>query len=188
MKTEYSSFETVEGYKYLETILTNHKSMKEEIKSGLQAENACYHCVQNILSSSLLSKNVTLKINIIIMLLVVLYLCETWSLTVREKRRPSVNENSVLRGIFGPKRDGATREWRKLHNEELNDLFSSPNIVRVIKSRRMRWMRIVTRMGERRGLYRVLVGKPEGEKTLGRPRCRWEIILRWIFREWKVGV
>jgi len=123
----------VEEFKYLGTILTNHKSKQEEIQIGFQAENACYHSVQNLLSSSFLSKNVTIKININIIFPVALYGCETWTMTVREERRPSVNENSVLRRIFGPKWDGETREWRKLHNEELNDLFSSPNIVRVIK-------------------------------------------------------
>jgi len=85
-----------------------------------------------------------------------------------------VFENRVLRRIFGPKRDEVTREWRKLHNGELNDLYCSPNIVRVIKSRRMRWAGNVARMGERRGVYRVLVGKVEGKRPLGRPRRRWE--------------
>ena len=85
-----------------------------------------------------------------------------------------MSENRVLRRIFGPKRDEVTGEWRKLHNEELNDLYCSPNIVRVIKSRRMRWEGHVARMGERRGVYRVLVGKPEGKRPLGRPRRRWE--------------
>ena len=83
-------------------------------------------------------------------------------------------ENRVLRRIFGPRRDGVTGEWRKLHNEELNDLYCSPNIVRVIKSRRLRWAGHVTHMGERRGVYRVLVGKPEGKRPLGRLRRRWE--------------
>jgi hypothetical protein len=83
-------------------------------------------------------------------------------------------ENRVLRRIFGPKRDGVTEEWRKIHNEELNDLYGSPNNVRVIKSRRMRWVAYVTRMGERRGLYRVLVGKTMGNSPLERPRRRWE--------------
>ena len=78
-----------------------------------------------------------------------------------------------MRRIFGPRRDGVTGEWRKLHNEELNDLYCSPNIVRVIKSRIMRWVGHVARVGERRGVYRVLVGKPEGKKPLGRPRSRW---------------
>jgi len=85
-----------------------------------------------------------------------------------------VFENRVLRRIFGPKRDEVTREWRKRHNEELNDLYSSPNIVRVIESRRMRWVGHVASMGERRGVYRVLVGKPERNRLLGRPRRRWE--------------
>jgi len=92
---------------------------------------------------------------------------------LREKRRLRVFENMVLRRIFGPKRDEVTGEWRKLHNEELNDLYSPRNIVRVIKPRRMRWAGHVARVGERRGVYRVLVGKPEGKKPLGRPRRRW---------------
>ena len=83
-------------------------------------------------------------------------------------------ENSVLRRIFGPKRDEVTGEWRKLHNEELSDLYFLPNILRVVKSRRMRWAGHVARMGEGRGVYRVLVGKPEGKRPLGRPRRRWE--------------
>jgi hypothetical protein len=85
-----------------------------------------------------------------------------------------VFENSVLRGIIGAKRDGVTWEWRRLHNEELNDLYSSPNIIRVIKLRRMRWAGHVARIGEGRGAYRALVGKPEGRRPLGRPRNRWE--------------
>jgi hypothetical protein len=84
-----------------------------------------------------------------------------------------VSENGVLRGIFGPKRDEVTREWRKLYNEELNDLYCSPNILRVIKTR-MRWAGHAARMGEKRGVYRVLVGKSEGKRPLGRPRLRWE--------------
>ena len=85
-----------------------------------------------------------------------------------------MSENRVLRRIFGPKRDEVTGEWTKLHNQELNDLYSSPNTVRVIKSRRMRWVGHVARMGERRCVYRVLVGKPEGKRQLGRSRRRWE--------------
>jgi len=93
---------------------------------------------------------------------------------LRDERRLRVFENRVLRRIFGPERDEVAGEWRKLHNEELNDLYSSPNIVRVIKSRRMRWARHVARMRKRRGVYRVLMGKPEGKIPLGRPRHRWE--------------
>ena len=89
-----------------------------------------------------------------------------------EERRLRVFDNRVLRRIFGAKRDEVTGEWRKLHNEELNDLYCSPNIVRVIKSRRMRWAGHVASMG--RGVYRVLVGKPEGKRPLGRHRYMWE--------------
>jgi hypothetical protein len=95
-------------------------------------------------------------------------------LSQREKQTLSVFENRVLWRIFWPKRDGATGEWRRLYNEEHNDLHSSPNIIRVIKSRRMRWAGHVARMGEARCAYRILVGRPEGRRPLGRPRRRWE--------------
>jgi hypothetical protein len=98
-----------------------------------------------------------------------------------------VFQNRVLRRIFGPKRDEVTGEWRKLHNEELNNLYSSPNIVWVIKSRRMRWAEHVACMGEGRGVYRVLVEKPEGRRPLGRPRHRWEDNIRMDLREVKCG-
>ena len=93
----------------------------------------------------------------------------------------------MLRRIFGPKRDEVTGEWRKLRNEELKVLYSSPNIVRVIKSRRMRWVGHVARMEEGRGVYRVLVGKPEGKRPLGRPRRRWEDNIRMDLQEVGVG-
>jgi len=109
-----------------------------------------------------------------IILPAVFYGRETWSLTLREVRRLSLFENRVLRRIFGPKRDEVAGEWRKLREEELNDLYSSPNFVRVINTRRMRWAWHVARMGERRGVHRILVGKPEGKRPLGRPRRRWE--------------
>jgi len=125
------------------------------------------------LSSRLLSKNLKVKIYRTIILPVVLYGCETWSLTLREERKLRVFENVVLRRIFGLRRDEVTGEWRRLHNKELNDLYSSPNIVWVIKSRRMRWAGHVARMVEERVVYRVLVGKPEGRRPLGRPRHRW---------------
>jgi len=91
---------------------------------------------------------------------------------LREERKLRVFENMVLRRIFGTRSDEVTVEWRRLHNEELSDLYSSPNIMRVIKSRRMRWAGHVARMGEERGAYRVLVGKLEGKRPLGRPRRR----------------
>ena len=126
-----------------------------------------------------------IKIYRTIILPVVLYGCETWSLTLRVERRLRAFENRVLRRVFGPKRDEVTGEWRKLHNEELSDLYSLPNIVGVVKLRRMRWAGHVARMGEGRGVHSVLVGKPEGKRPLGRPRLRWEDILRWIFRKWE---
>ena len=125
-------------------------------------------------SSSLLSKNLKIKIYRTIIFPVVLYGCETWSLTLREERGLRVFENRAVRRVFGPKRDEVTGKWRKLHNEELSDLYSLPNIVRVVESRRMSWAGHVARMGEGRGVHRVLVGKPEGKKPLGRPRLRWE--------------
>jgi len=106
---------------------------------------------------------------------------------LREERRLRVFENRVLRRAFGPKRDEVTGEWRKLHNEELNDLYGSPNIVRVIKTRRMRWEGHVVHMGDRRGIYRVLVGKSEGKSNLEDPGIDGRIILKWIFRKLDVG-
>jgi len=119
-------------------------------------------------------KNLKIKIYRTIILPVVLYGCETWSLTLREGHRLRVFENRVFKRLFGPKRDAITGEWRKLHNEELSDLYSLSNIVRVVKSRRMRWAGHVVRMGEGRVVHRVLVGKPEGRRPLGRSRRRWE--------------
>jgi len=138
MKTDNSSFERMDEFKYLGTTLTNQNLIQEEIKSRLKSGNGCYHSVQNLLSSSLLPKNLKIKIYRTIILPVVLYECETWSLALNEEHRLRVFENRVLRRIFGPKRDEVTGEWRNLHNEEQNNLYSSPNIVRVIKSRIMR--------------------------------------------------
>ena len=107
--------------------------------------------MQSLFSSSLLTKNLKIKIYRIIILPVVLYGCETWSLTLREKCRLRAYENRGLRRIFGPRKDEVTGEWRMRHNEELNDLYSSLNIVRVIKSRRMRWAGHVARWGDRKG-------------------------------------
>jgi hypothetical protein len=138
------------------------------------------------LPSRLLSRNVKVKTCKIIILPVVLYGCETWSLTLREEHRLSVFENTVLRRIFGPKRDEVTGEWRKLHSEELHNLYSSPKIS-LGKSRRMRWAVHVARMGEERKVYKVLVGKPEGKRSLGRPRRRWEDGFRTDLREIGLG-
>ena len=134
-----------EEFKYLGTTLTNQNSIQEEIKSRLKLGNACYYSVQNLLSSRLLSKNLKIKIYGTIILPVVLYGCETWSLTLREERRLRVFENRVLGRVIGPRRDEVTEQWRKLRNEELRDL-DSPNIVRVVKSRRMRWAGHVAHM------------------------------------------
>jgi hypothetical protein len=132
------SFDTVKEFKYLGTNLTNQNSIYEEIKSRLKSGNACYHSVQNLLSSSLLFKNIKLQIYRTIILPVVLYGCETWLLTLSEKCKLSVFKNRVLRRILGPKRNEVTGGWKRLHNKELYALYSSPNIIWVTKSRRLR--------------------------------------------------
>jgi len=124
-----------------------------------------------------------LKFFVLLYILVVLYGCETWSLTLREEKILRVFQNKVLRRIFGPRSDEVTGEWRRLHNEEVNVLYCSPNIVRVIKWRRMRWAGHVARMGEERGMNRVLVGKPEWSRPMGRPRRRWVDNIRMDLRE-----
>ena len=147
-KIDNRSFEMVEQFRHLGATLTNQNYIQEEIKSRLKSGNACYHSVQNFLSSRLLSKNF-IKIYRTIILPFVLYECETQSLTLREECRLRVFENRVLRSIFGPKRDKIKRDWRKVPNEELHDLYSSPNILCLIKSRRMKWLGHVARMGEK---------------------------------------
>jgi len=114
------------------------------------------------------------KINRTIILAAVWCEYETWSLILREKRRLRLYENRVLRRIFGPNRNEITGVWRKLYKEALNDLYSSTNVIRVIKSRRMVWAEHVARMGERRDVYGVVVRKPEGRRPLGRAKCTWE--------------
>ena len=142
-----SSLERVEEFKYLGIILTFQNSIQEEIKSRLKSGDACYHSVQNLLSSSLLSKNIQTKRYRTLILPVVLYGCEIWSLTSRKERGLRVFENRVLRRIFGPK--GVIGEWRKLYNEELNDVYSLHNTNQVVESGRMRWAGNAVRMGER---------------------------------------
>jgi len=183
MKIDNRSFEIVEEFKHLGATLTNQNSFQEEIKSSLNSGNDSYHLMQNLLSSSLLSKNLKIKICRTIILPVVLYGCGNWSRILKEERRLRVFENWVLRRIFGPRTDKVTGKWRKLYNEELNDLYSSPNVFRMIKSRKMRWVGHVARIGEMRGLYWVLVGKPKGKRRLGRPRCRWEDNIKMYLKE-----
>ena len=134
-------------FKYLVKSLTNHNCIQEETKSRLKSWNAYYKSVQNLLPSSLLSKNLKINIYRTLILHVVLYGCETWSLTLREEYWLRVFKSRVLRRIFGPKRSELTGEWRRLQNKELNDLYSSPSVVRVIKSRRMRLAGHVARLG-----------------------------------------
>jgi hypothetical protein len=145
--------------------------------------NACYHSVQKLLSSLLLSKNIKIKIHKTTILPVVLYWCETWSLTLREERRLRVFENRVLRRIFGPNRVEVTGDWIKLHNEELHNLYSSPHIIRMIKLRRMRWAEHVARVGSKINAYRIMVGKPEGKSPLVRSTCRWVDNIKMDLRE-----
>ncbi|KAJ4450696.1 hypothetical protein ANN_02125 [Periplaneta americana] len=177
------SFEEVEKFKYLGATVTNINDTREEIKRRINMGNACYYSVEKLLSSSLLSKNLKVRIYKTVILPVLLYGCETWTLTLREEHRLRVVENKVLRKIFGAKRDEVTGEWRKLHNTELHTLYSSPDIIRNLKSRRLRWAGHVARMGESRNAYRVLVGRPEGKRPLGRPRRRWEDNIKMDLRE-----
>jgi hypothetical protein len=171
----------VANFKYFGTTLTNQNDIHDEIKSRLNSGNACYYSVQNLLSSHLITKNPKIKMYKTVILLVLLYGCETWFLTLREEHRLRIFENRVLR-IFEFKReeDGS---WRKLQNDELHSLYSSPNIFRVIKSRRMRWERHVARMTEGRGVYRILVERPECKRPLGRSRSRWKDNINMDLRE-----
>ncbi|KAJ4440904.1 hypothetical protein ANN_10751 [Periplaneta americana] len=173
----------VEKFKYLGATIANINDTREEIKHRINMGNACYYSAEKLLSSSLLSKNLRVRIYKTVTLPVVLYGCETWTLTLREEQRLRVFENTVLRKIFGAKRDEVTGEWRKLHNTELHALHSSPDIIRNIKSRRLRWAGHVARMGESRNTYRVLVGRPEGKRLLWRQRRRWEDNIETDLRE-----
>jgi hypothetical protein len=141
-----ASFENVE-FRYQTATLTNQNDIHDEIKSKLNSGNACYYSVQNLLSSRLISKHLKIKIYKTVIFPAVLYGCEAWYPTLREEHRLRIFENGVLRRIFGPKSD-VDGSWRKLHNDELHSLYSSPNIVRLIKSRRMRWAGHVACMEE----------------------------------------
>ncbi|KAJ4435442.1 hypothetical protein ANN_18057 [Periplaneta americana] len=173
----------MEKFKYLGATVTNINDTREEIKHRINMKNTCYYSVEKLLSSSLLSKNLKVRIYKTVILPVVLYGCETWTLTLREEHRLRVFENKILRKIFGAERDEVTGEWRKLHNTELHALYSSPDIIRNIKSRRLRWAGHVARMGESRNAYRVLVRRSEGKIPLGRPRRRWEDNIKMDLRE-----
>ncbi|KAJ4446527.1 hypothetical protein ANN_13223 [Periplaneta americana] len=181
------SLEGVEKFKYLRATVKNINDTREEIKRRINMGNACYYSVEKLLSSSLLSKNLKVRIYKTDILPVVLYGCETWTLTLREEHRITVFENKVLRKIFGAKRDEVTGEWRKLHNAELHALYSSPDI-RNIKSRLLRWAGHVARMGESRNACRVLVGRPEGKRPLGRPRRTWEDNIKMDLRRWDMMI
>ena len=166
--------------------VTSKNEVTEEIKSRLVSGNACFYSVQKLLTSRLISRKLKLKIYRTVILPVILYGCESWSTTLADEHKLHVFENKVLRKIYGPKRDEMTGEWRRLHNEELHGLYDSPDVVKIMKSRRLRWAGHVARMGEKRRLYSILVGRPDGKRPLGRPRRRWEDNIRRDLRE--VGV
>ena len=143
----------------------------------------CYYSLEKILSFCLLSKKLKLYRHETIILSVVLYGSETWSLTLREEHKLRMFENKVLRKIFGAMRDKITGEWRKVQNAELHALYSLPNITRNLKLRRLRWAGHVACMEQSRNTYRVLGGKSEGKRHLGRPRHRWQDNIKMDLRE-----
>jgi hypothetical protein len=160
-----------------DNLVSDEISIQEKIKSRLKSRNNCYQSVLNPLSSSLLSKNIKIKIHRIIILPVVWYGCETWSLILEEKRRLSVSETMVLRRIYGPKREEGTEDCTRLHNEKLNDTYCSPNITRLIKSRRMRWAGHVA-CKETRQVHTGVWWRDLRERDTS---LDWRVILKWIF-------
>jgi hypothetical protein len=163
----------------LETTLTSQDDIRDEIKGRLNSGNACHYSVRYIPSFRLTSK----KLNYTkLYFLSVSYGYETWSLTLRKENRLRLSEDTVLRRMFESKRE-EDKSCRKLHNDELHSLHYSPNFVKVIKSRRMRWAGHVARMGEGRNVYRILVGRPEGKKPLRRPKRKWEDNIKMDLRE-----
>jgi hypothetical protein len=153
------------------------------VNSRLYSDKACYHSVQRLSSFRLLSKSIKIKIH----RREISYGSDSWSLTFREVHRLKVFENRVLK-TFEPKREGILRGWRKVRNEEILNLYSSPNILRMIKSRRMRWTEHVEHMGQKSSAYRILLGKAEGKRQIGRPRRRWENNIKMHYREVGWGV
>jgi hypothetical protein len=181
--SHYKSFDNASHFKYFGITLTNKNFIKKEIKRR-NSGNACHHSVQNLQSSHLLSKNIETRMYKTVVLPLVLYGCETWSLTSREEHRLGMFENRVLKRIFGQRMNEGIGGRRRLHEEEPHYLYSSSSIVRIIKLRRMRWAELVARMVEKRNTYRLLVGKPEGRRHLRRPRHRWVDNVRMIFEMW----
>jgi hypothetical protein len=162
----------VKEFKHL-GILTNQNCMHKQINTTLNSRNAWYHLEQSLLPCFLISKNIKIKLYRNTILHVVLYGCETWSLTLWDEHTLRVFDKRVLRKTLGPTGDEKTGEWKRVHNKGLYNLYSSLNIW-VIKSRRIRLVRHVAHTGKRRGAYRILVGKPEGKIPLGKATHRWE--------------
>jgi hypothetical protein len=170
----------VANFIYLEMTVNNENCIHEKTKSRLNSGNACYDSDQNLLSSGLLSKILKIKIQKAIILPIALYGCGTWSLTLREEHKLKVFENRVLRIISGPKREEVTGGWRKFNNEELKNLSASPYIIRIIKSRRMRWAGHAARTGKMRNAYINTVGKLERNRPLVNTGVVGNITLEWI--------
>ena len=157
----------MEEFKYLGSNLTDLNSIEEQIKSRLNSGNVCCHSVQNLLSSSLLSKHLKINVHRTLILPVVLCGCEIWSLKLREERRLRLFENEAFLEKVWASEGDVTGQWGKLHNEELNDLYTSSIMVRVLKSKRVSWVSHVACMGVGRVVYRILVRKLEGKRPTG---------------------